>query len=54
MNENPENLDQAQAALDDAEEQDDEARLEALEKLNQNLETTLERDDPRADKPSES
>jgi hypothetical protein len=54
MSEIPEDRDQTQAALDEVEEQDDEARLESLEKLHDSLEATLERDDPRAESPTES
>ena len=43
---------EAQSSLDQAEGQDDAARLQALEDLHRSLETELERDDPQQDQPS--
>ena len=49
MTESVGNLDEARARLDDAEQQDDATRLQALEELHAELEAELERDAPRAD-----
>ena len=42
-------IEDAQALLDEAEQQDDASRLKALEDLHSSLEKELERDDPRSD-----
>lgn len=42
-------IEDAQAGLDQAEEQDDEARLNSLEELHARLERELERDDPQSE-----
>ena len=49
MTESAGNLDEVQARLERAEEQDDEERLQALESLHVELEAELERDVPRAE-----
>lgn len=42
-------IEDAQARLDQAEEQDDQARLTSLEELHARLEQELERDDPQSE-----
>lgn len=42
-------IEDAQARVDQAEEQDDQARLTALEELHARLERELERDDPQSE-----
>ena len=54
MDRPPEEIEDAQARLDEAEEQDDASRLKSLEELHSRLEHELERDNPQSEPPSET